>query len=293
MNTHIIQEITPLSAKDCFYIVERFKKEFTYPLHRHREFELNYIENGSGARRIVGDSIEIIGDYDLTLITGAELEHVWENNSCASQNIREVTIQFSPDLLPASLITKTQFTSIHRMFDDARRGLCFPLSTVMKVYGLINNLLTEGNGFYSVIKFLSILYELSVCDKSRILSSSSFANLPVKTDNKRIDKVVSYIQAHIGEEIRLNTLADMINMTPASFSRFFKLSTGLQLFDYIVSLRIGHATRLLVDTSQTIAEIGYQCGFNNISNFNRAFKKQKDCTPKSFREVYKKKKQLI
>ena len=66
-------EITRLSEKDCFYIVERHKTEFTYPLHQHKEFELNFIEKGKGVRRIVGDSVEEIGDYELVLLGGEDL----------------------------------------------------------------------------------------------------------------------------------------------------------------------------------------------------------------------------
>ena len=80
----IIHEITPLSEKDCFYIVDRRKTEFTYPIHCHVEYELNFIEHAPGVRRVVGDSAEVIGEYELVLITGKELEHVWEQNACKS-----------------------------------------------------------------------------------------------------------------------------------------------------------------------------------------------------------------
>ena len=107
------KEITPLSKKDCFYIVERYKKEFNYPLHIHDECELNFIENAQGAKRIVGDSSEEISNYELVLITSKELEHTWEQNNCKSNNIREITIQFSPKLFPMELIEKNQFRSIN------------------------------------------------------------------------------------------------------------------------------------------------------------------------------------
>ena len=102
----IIREITPLSDKDCFYIAERYKTEFTYPMHSHAEFELNFTEKAAGVRRIVGDSAEIISDYDLVLITGKDLEHVWEQHDCCSKEIREITIQFSSDLFFKSFINK-------------------------------------------------------------------------------------------------------------------------------------------------------------------------------------------
>lgn len=106
----IIREITPLSDKDCFYIAERYKTEFTYPIHNHSEFELNFTEKAAGVRRVVGDSSEVIGDYDLVLITGKDLEHVWEQNECRSKEIREITIQFSSDLFFKSFIIRTSLT---------------------------------------------------------------------------------------------------------------------------------------------------------------------------------------
>lgn len=291
---HIIREITPLSDKDCFYIAERYKTEFTYPIHNHAEFELNFTEKAAGVRRIVGDSAEVIGDYDLVLITGKELEHVWEQHECCSKEIREITIQFSSDLFFKNFINKNQFDSIRDMLERAQKGLSFPMSAILKVYGMLDTLASEKQGFYAVIKFLTILYELSLyVDKAHTLSSSSFAKIGIHSDSRRVQKVQEYINAHYKEEIRLNQLADIAGMTSVSFSRFFKLRTGKNLSDYIIDIRLGFATRLLVDSTMSIAEICYDCGFNNLSNFNRIFKKKKECSPKEFRENYRKKKKLI
>ncbi|EKC75686.1 transcriptional regulator, AraC family, partial [human gut metagenome] len=102
-----------------------------------------------------------------------------------------------------------------------------------------------------------------------------------------------YISTHYQEDIRLASLADMVGMTPVSFSRFFRLRTGKTLSDYIIDIRLGFATRMLVDSTRTIAEVCYDCGFNNLSNFNRMFKRKKGCSPKEFRENYRKKKLVI
>ena len=289
----IIREITPLSDKDCFYIVERHKSEFTYPLHCHAEYELTFVEKGAGVRRIVGDSAEVIGDYDLVLIAGKDLEHVWEQHECNSTKIREITIQFSPDLFINSLIHKNQFDSILKMLESASKGLSFPMDAILKVYDKLDTLASEREGFYAVIKFLTILYELSNCENAQPLASSSFARLEVNADSRRIQKVQEYLNKHYMEEIRLHQMSDLAGMTPVAFSRFFKLRTGKSLSDYIIYLRLGFAARLLVDSTRSIAEICYECGFNNLSNFNRIFKKKKGCSPKEFRDNYRKKKILF
>jgi AraC-like DNA-binding protein len=292
-NLTSICEITPLSSKDCFYIADRQKTAFTYPIHAHKEFELNFIAQAPGAKRIVGDSIEIIGEYDLVLITSKELEHVWEQHECRSLHIREITIQFSPDLFFANFIDKNQFGSICRMLQKAQKGLAFPMEAVLTTYKLLDKL-SGKQDFYAVLDFLTILYELSLfSDEARTLSSSSFAKISVQSDNRRVQKVQEYINAHYKEEIRLSELADKIEMTPVAFSRFFKLRTGEKLMDYIIDIRLGHVARLLADSTMSISEICYDCGFNNISNFNRIFKKKKNCSPKEFRENYRKKKVVV
>lgn len=292
-SNYIMREITPLSDRDCFYIADRRKTEFTYPIHCHAEFELNFTEHAAGVRRVVGDSAEVIGDYDLVLITGKELEHVWEQHECDSKEIREITIQFSPDLFFKNFMNKNQFDSIRCMLEKAQCGISFPMQAIMKVYNWLDRLASEEQGFYAVINLLVILYELSQCEDTRTLSSSSFAKISVYSDSRRVQKVQDYIDQHYNEEIRLGQLADLVSMTSVSFSRFFKLRTGKNLSEYIIDIRLGHATRMLVDSTMSIAEICFECGFNNLSNFNRIFKKKKNCTPKEFRENYQKKKKLI
>lgn len=282
-----------MSDRDCFYIADRRKTAFTYPIHCHAEYELNFTEHASGVRRVVGDSAEVVGDYDLVLITGRELEHVWEQHACVSGEIREITIQFSSDLFFKDFINKNQFDSIRRMLDRAQCGLAFPMQAIMKVYTWLDRLASEEQGFYAVINFLRILHELSLYDDSRVLSSSSFARIETFSDSRRVRWVQKYVTEHYQEDIRLGTLADMVGMTPVSFSRFFRLRTGKRLSDYIIDIRIGFATRLLVDSVKSVAEICYECGFNNLSNFNRLFKRKKGCSPKEFRENYRKKKIVI
>lgn len=279
----IIHEITPLMGKDVLYIADRHKKEFTYPIHNHSVFELNFVENAKGVRRIVGDSQEIIGDYDLCLITSPDLEHVWEQNDCRSEDIREITIQFDFSMSTETLFGRNPYSSITRMMQQAKKGLVFPMKAIMKVYGLLDTLSSVKDGFYAVQQFLTILYELSRCDGAKTLASTSYAKVTVEDDSRRILKVKNYM-----DELRLPELANMAGMSPSAFSRFFKLHTGRNISEYIIDLRLGYAARMLVDTAKSISEIGFDCGFNNLSNFNRIFKKKKGCSPSEFRENYHK-----
>lgn len=285
-------EICKLSEKDCFYIVERYKTEFTYPLHRHKEYELNFIEHGAGVRRIVGDSVEEIGEYDMVLVGSAELEHVWEQGRCESKNIREITIQFSHNLFEGEMLSKNQFASIRKMLDLAENGLVFPMESIMKVYATIDGLSSENERFIQFLKTLFILYELSVSDY-KVLASSSYAKTGRVEESRRVQKVKEYISEHYAEQLRLTDMAEIVGMSPVAFSRFFRQRTGRTLSEYIVDIRLGFAARLLVDSSRNISEICYECGFNNLSNFNRTFKAKRHYTPREFRDMFKKNKVIV
>ena len=289
----IIHEITPLMGKDVLYIADRRKKEFTYPIHNHEAFELNFVEHAPGVRRIVGDSSEVIGEYDLVLITSPDLEHVWEQNTCTSEEIREITVQFDFRMTEESLFARTPFLSMRKMMNEAQKGLSFPLNAIMKVYGLLDSLSSIKEGFYAVTQFITILYELSKCPGAKPLASSSFAKIAVEDDSRRILKVKNFISKNYQDEIRLPQLSDIAGMSPSAFSRFFKLHTGRNLTEYIIDIRLGAASRMLVDTAQSVSEISFKCGFNNLSNFNRIFKKKKGCSPTEFRENYHKTRIII
>ena len=289
----VLREITPLSDKDFFYIADRSKSEFTYPIHSHADYELNFTENAKGVKRIVGDSVEVIGDYDLTLVCSKDLEHVLEQNECRSDRVREITIQFSPDIFEKNFVNKSQFDSIRKMLERGQRGIAFPMSAILKIYPILNDLSYEQDSFYAVMKFFTILYELSRCEGARSLSSSPFARVETHSDSRRIQMIQQYINQNYKQDIRLGVVSQMAGMSPVAFSRFFKTRTGKSLSEYIIDVRLGYAANLLIDTNNTVADICYDCGFNNLSNINRIFKKKKNCSPKEFRENFRRKKKII
>lgn len=294
MDVKVLRELPPLMENDFMYVADRRKREFTYPIHKHEVFELNYVENGAGVVRIVGDSTETIADRELVLITSPDLEHVWMQGDCHSEEIREITIQFFLDFTTSdSIFNRTPLLPIKKLFEKARNGVAFTREAIEKVYPLLNTLSTTDDKFYSVINFLTILYELALADGTRELASSAFAKVDVDSDSRRILKVKEYISKHFTEEVRLADLADLIGMSPTSFSRFFKLRTSKTLSEYMVETRLGVAARRLVDTTDSVSEICYDCGFNTLSNFNRLFRKNKGCSPTEFRDKYHKTKVIV
>lgn len=279
-----MREITPLTSNDCFTISFRQKSEFDFPLHYHDEIELNFILNAKGARRVVGDHIAEIDDRELVLV-GSNIPHVWQTHKCKSKEIREITIQFHKDLLDDKFLKRNQLSFIRKMLERATRGISFSKPTIDQLTPRLMTL-NQKQGFDSVLELMSILHDLSVSRHMQTLSNTSFNITESTYSSRRIEKVVDLLNQNFHKTITLAEAAKIANMSTASFSRFFKARTGISFVNSLLEIRLGHATRMLIETTQSVSEIAYDCGFNNISNFNRLFKKKKGCTPSVFRENY-------
>jgi transcriptional regulator GlxA family with amidase domain len=171
------------------------------------------------------------------------------------------------------------------LLEKSAKGVLFSRQTIEQIAARLN-LLSQKQGFDSVLELMSILHDLSISRNMHTLSGATFNNAELSYNSRRIERAVEYMNQSFQKQITLTEVARLANMTDVSFSRFFRSRTGITFMDSLLEMRLGHASRLLIDTTQSVAEIAYNCGFNNISNFNRLFKKKKGCTPREFRENY-------
>ncbi len=285
MPAQLLREIIPLTQSDCLTIFSRVKHNFDFPLHYHDEFELNFIMNAKGAKRIIGDHMGEITELELVLV-GPNLQHGWFTHNCKSEEIKEITIQFHRDLFDDKLLRRNQLGFIKSMFERSSRGILFSKETVQ---GIMPRLLElpQKHGFDSVLELMSILHDLSISRNMKMLSDASFANSEnFSYNSRRVEKVMEYMNQNFDKTVTLAEVSKLALMTEVAFSRFFKARTGQTYIDMLNEIRLGHASRMLIETTNNITEIAYKCGFNNMSNFNRIFKKRKNCTPKEFRETY-------
>ncbi|MGV3541389.1 MAG: AraC family transcriptional regulator [Rufibacter sp.] len=280
----IYREITPLTQNDCFTLFSRVKEEFTFPLHYHDDFELNLVFNAAGARRVVGDHVEVIDDLDLVLV-GSNLPHGWFTHQCESREIEEITIQFHRDLFDEKFLRRNQLSFVRTLLERASKGITFSREVKEAFLPRLKQL-SQKSGFDSVLELISILHDLSTSRNMRTLSNSSFTPDQFNHYSRRIEKAFEYMQTYYDKEVSLADVAKVVNMPEVSFSRFIKKRTGKTFIDSLNEIRLGHASRLLIDTTESISEISYKCGFNNLSYFNRIFKRKNGCTPKEFRLNY-------
>lgn len=266
-------------------LFDRKKMVFGFPLHFHPEYEITYIYNAKGAKRIVGDHIGEIGERELVMV-GPNLHHGWadyKNNP--RQTMHEITIQFPRELFTENLLNKNLLKPLQEMFTNANRGILFSEETFMKVDEKIKSL-NQKHGFDSYLEFQSLLYDLAVSRDQQLLTNVSFHQQNDFHNSEHIERMYNYVQKNYAQKLKLESVARMMNMSVVSFSRMMKQRTGKSFVDFVNDIRLGYATRWLIETNKSVSEICYQCGFNNVSNFNRIFKKQQKCTPSEFRNNF-------
>lgn len=280
----IHREVTPLTENDCFTLFSRVKSGFDFPLHYHDEFELNFIANAKGTKRIIGDHSEVIDDLELVLV-GNNLPHGWFDHQCESDQIQEITIQFHKDLFDGKWLGRNQLSFIRTLLERSSKGILFSRETIQLIRPRLEALV-QKSGFDSVLELLSILHDLSISRKMRTLSNANFTSDQITYSSRRLELAFDFMQTNYTRDITLNDVARTVNMLDVSFSRFIKKRTGKTFIESLNDIRLGHAARLLIDTTLTITEISFTCGFNNLSYFNRIFRRKHDCTPREFRSNY-------
>lgn len=275
----IQKEITPLSNDDLFIVLNHHSAKFDYPVHYHSDYEINLVLDTYG-KRIIGDSDEEFHALDLVMV-GPNIPHAWRGEVVEGNHV--VTIQFSEKLLNFPILEKRLFNQIKELLIESQRGIVFSENTQKEVKERILAL-TKMQGFQTVLEFLSILYKLSISDR-RVLMSYKYDSQSLTRTSKslRMAKVYDYIEKNYEKQIRQADVADLIDMSESAFSRFFKKKTSCTFIDYLISLRIAKACLMLSETTHSVTEICYLCGFNNLSNFIRIFKKKKGSTPNEYR----------
>jgi AraC-like DNA-binding protein len=191
-------------------------------------------------------------------------------------------IQFSRESLGGDLLRKHELQPVREFLDEARFGFEFHGATADEATGLILAMERQSS-FERFLQLLRLLHLFAASDEKRPLASPAYSPSLKERDISRLDLVLGYLRKNKNGSVTLDEAAAVAKMSPKSFCRFFKANTGKTLVDYLHELRIGEACRLLLETDATISEIAFECGFNNLSNFNRRFRERKGMSPREYR----------
>lgn len=277
------------TGKEGFFIQHDDLPHFYDQLHHHPELQLAYIIEGTGDL-FIGDSITSFGPGDLFLI-GSNQSHLFKSDPEYFEEeftgkSQSVSVFFHEQSLGNGFFEISEMSTIRHLMERAHRGVKFFPEVAREIGPRMVQLLSES-GFKRFIEVLSILNELSKSNAHEYLAEISSPNPPTDQESRRVNDVINYILNHYKEDIELDTISDVAHYSKAAFCKFFKQRTRKTFSQFLNEVRISQACKLLQKTDLNISQIGYESGYNNISHFNRQFKKHTGLTPREYAEKYK------
>jgi len=273
-------EKIPMTRQESFACREFRRWDRSW--HYHPEYELTLIAKGRG-RRMVGDSIADYREGDLVFLAPT-LPHFWRMDT--RHRAHAVVVQFLGSCLGEGFFERPEMHTLRRLFLRSKRGLRFTGETRDAVAEKMHGLLRLAD-VQRIVALLSILDILARSREVRALSSRGFVPYLDPSAAKRINKVSEFVHKHFAGPIHQPQVAAVARMTPPAFSRFFKKTMGKTFSEFVNELRISSACRSLIESDLNITEICYDCGFENLSNFNRRFRLIKECSPREFRRRFR------
>ncbi len=260
-------------------IIRNKRPLFSQAWHYHPEIEICLTQQGSG-RRFVGNNIAHFEENDLVMF-GSNLPHGFMTHTKCFQ----IVILFGQDFLGDNFFDKPELANVKTLIGKAKNGLSFKMETRKKAKKTIRKIMNT-EGFQKTIHFLELLNLLSNSDDAELICNEEYS-MDLKAVNfDRMKVVYNHIMENYQREITVKEVADLINLTEVSFFKFIKRHTDKTLTQMVNEFRINHATKLLMSTEKNIAEICFECGYNNISYFNRKFKEIMNETPTEFKDIF-------
>ncbi|MBL7973166.1 MAG: helix-turn-helix domain-containing protein [Prolixibacteraceae bacterium] len=247
-------------------------------------FELNYITSGSG-KRIVGNSISSYAEGDLVLL-GPNIPHCWEVLETGAETPPEcIVTHFYENIISSDFFNIPELEDVVDLLKNAGNGIWFKGKKTEKVGQTLKKMATLS-GMERYIELLKVFNLLLQIEDREILALPSSLPNSYDKDHDQINKIYEYVFNNIQSGIKLKEASALVYMEPGSFCRYFKKKTNQTFMDYVKNVRIGIAAKLLSETDKQITQICYECGYNNLANFNHYFKVIMKKTPSEYRKDF-------
>ena len=280
-----LERLNPFE-NSTYLVREYIQPSFTSPRHYHQEFELAFIEESCG-KLFIGNSIVDFNKGDLFLFA-PRLIHCFKNHKDYEQtnkSAQAICVFFMPDFLGGDFLHRSQTKILNVLFQKAEYGVQFP-KPGSEIIDLIKSI-SHAKNLGGIINLLIILNKLSTQKNIKLLSDTMLNKYYYKHSNDdRIDKVMDHVISNSHKKITAKEITGLINMSEAGFSRFFKSRTEKNFTVFINEIRLSKAQKLLIETDKSIHDISLECGYDNLSYFNRQFKAYNNLSPKIFREYF-------
>jgi AraC-like DNA-binding protein len=268
------------------FIINRYQSpNFETPWHFHEEYELVYCEKGFG-KKFIGDSFSAYQEGEIALI-GKNVPHLFKADDSFYQegtSIKpsSIVIQFAEDFLGKDFFNISEMASMKKILSLSMNGLLISGEAKEKIKQIMIEMIDLGN-IARLAKLIEIFDLLSKGQELHAISVNIISGININ-DSLKMNKVLEYTLSHFKNEISIAEVATLSNLSESAFCRYFKSRTQKTFLSFVIEMRLNESGRLLQESNKSILEICYECGFKNLSNFNRLFRKQFKQNPMEYRK---------
>lgn len=274
-----VREYIPFPRESSIHYEDVPRRGLDCDYHFHSEYEITYIARGRG-QRLIGDHLGEFGPGDFVFI-GAGLPHLYRNWENEDYYVK--VIQFLPDCFGKGFFDLPECREIKRLLARSASGLEFAAKPKARAVELFLSIFEEQIPFRRLRAMLELLDVMAQKSASRQLASNCFDPSKTRHHIERMNRVLDYVRNHWNEDIRLADASKIAGMQSEAFSRFFRKKMGRTFQQYLIQWRLGQAASRLLDADASVSQIAFDCGFNNLSNFNRLFRVRYGKAPRQYR----------
>jgi YesN/AraC family two-component response regulator len=288
----VVQFTIPVSKENTIVVQEDILPYYYNHLHRHREVQIEWVVEGSGML-IAGNYMQRFEAGDVYII-GANQSHIFKNDESyfdpeQKKQVHSVSIFFNPNHFLGNILNLPEMASLKKFVDGLHNGFQIPESSAETIKRTISEVMHNKES-QRVASFINLLHLFSTARNMKPLATNNSEQIISDVEGIRMDQIFQYLVTNYKNHISLTEISEVANLTPQAFCRYFKKHTDKTFVSFLNEVRVNEACKIIVSGKfDSFSDISYQTGFDNVTNFNRVFKKMMGKSPREYHRDFRNK----
>jgi YesN/AraC family two-component response regulator len=288
----VVQFTIPVSKENTIVVQEDILPYYYNHLHRHREVQIEWVVEGSGML-IAGNYMQRFEAGDVYIIS-ANQSHIFKNDESyfdpeQKKQVHSVSIFFNPNHFLVNILNLPEMASLKKFVDGLHNGFQIPESSAETIKRTISEVMHHKES-QRVASFINLLHLFSTARNMKPLATNNSEQIISDVEGIRMDQIFQYLVTNYKNHISLTEISEVANLTPQAFCRYFKKHTDKTFVSFLNEVRVNEACKIIVSGKfDSFSDISYQTGFDNVTNFNRVFKKMMGKSPREYHRDFRNK----
>ena len=285
----VVQFTIPVPKESTIVVQEDILPHYYNHLHRHREVQIEWVVEGSGML-LAGNYMQRFEAGDVYII-GANQSHIFKSdevyfNPEEKKQIHSISVFFDPNHLSANILSLPEMAVIRKFVDGLHNGFQIPESSSEMIKKTISGI-KQNTESLRVASFITLLHQFSIINNMKPLATNNSEQIISDVEGIRMDQIFQYLVTNYKNHISLAEISGIASLTPQAFCRYFKKHTDKTFVSFLNEVRVNEACKMIVSGKfDSFSDVSYQTGFDNVTNFNRVFKKSIGKSPREYQKDF-------